>query len=83
MKTTFKKFEPRIIHYRDYKNFQNGQYRDILTPKLSNIVSKNNSVRLNELLSIGMDTLDRYAPCKQKYTRANHLPFMNKISRKR
>ena len=25
-----------------------------------------------------MDTLDRYAPCKQKYTRGNHLPFMNK-----
>ena len=28
MKTTFKKFEPRIIHYRDYKNFQNDQCRD-------------------------------------------------------
>ena len=78
VKTTFKKFEPRIIRYRDYKNFQNGQYRDVLTPKLSNIVSKNNSVRLNELLSIDMDTLDRYAPCKQKYTRGNHLPFLNK-----
>ena len=25
-----------------------------------------------------MDTLDQYAPCKQKYTRGNHLPFMNK-----
>ena len=78
MKATFKKFEPRIIHYRDYKNFQNDQYRDELTPKLSNIVSENNNIRLNEFLSICMDTLDRYAPCKQKYTRGNHLPFMNK-----
>ena len=34
MKTTFKKFEPRIIQYTDYKNFQNDQYRDELTPKL-------------------------------------------------
>ena len=25
-----------------------------------------------------MDTLDQYAPCNQKYTRGNHLPFMNK-----
>ena len=25
-----------------------------------------------------MDTLDQYAPCKQNYTRRNHLPFMNK-----
>ena len=25
-----------------------------------------------------MDTLDQYAPCKQKYTSGNHLPFVNK-----
>ena len=63
MKTTFKKFRPRIIHYRDYKSFQNDRYRDELTPKLSNIVSeKNNNIRLNEFLSICMDTLDHYAP---------------------
>ena len=66
IKTIFKKFEPRIIHYRDYKNFQNDQYRDELTPKLSNIVSKNNNIRLNGFLSICMDALDHYAPCKQK-----------------
>ena len=78
MKTTFKKFQPRIIHYRDYKHFQNDRYRDELTPKLSNIDSENNNTRLNEFLSICMDTLDQYAPCKQKYIRGNHLPFMNK-----
>ena len=66
------------MHYRDYKNFQINQYRDKLTPKLSNIVSENNNIRLNEFLSICMDTLDRYAPCKEKYTCGNHLPFMNK-----
>ena len=78
METNFKKFQPRIIHYRDYKTFQNDRYRDELTPKLSNIASKNNNIRLNEFLSICMDTLDQYAPCKQKYTRGNQLPFMNK-----
>ena len=54
IKTIFKKFEPRIIHYRDYKNFQNDQYRDELTPKLSNVVSENNNIRLNEFLSISI-----------------------------
>ena len=34
MKTTFKKFQPRTILYRDYKNFQNDRYRDELTQKL-------------------------------------------------
>ena len=75
LKTTFKKFEPEMIRYSDYKNFQNDQYRDKLTPKLSNIVSKKNNIRLNEFLSICIHTLDRYAPCKQRYTRGNHLPF--------
>ena len=77
MKTTFKKFESRIKHYRDFKNFQNGQYMDKLTPKLLNIVSKNNNIRLNKFLSICMDILDQYAPCKQKCTPGNQLPFMN------
>ena len=68
MKTTFKKFQPRIIHYRVYKSVQNDRYRDGLTHKLSNIVSENNNIRLNEFLSICMHTLDYYAPCKQMYT---------------
>ena len=80
MKATFKKFEPRIIHYREYKNFQSNQYKDELTPKLSNIVCQNNNIRLNEFLSICMNTLDKYVLCKQKYMRGNHLQFMNKIS---
>ena len=78
MKTIFKKFQPRTVHYRDYKNFQNDWYRDEVTPELSNIVSENNNIRLNEFLSICMDALEQIAPCKQKYTRGNHLPFMNK-----
>ena len=78
MKTTFKKLQQRIIHCRDYKHFQIDRYRHELTPKLSNIVSENNNIRLNEFLSICMDILDQYARCKQKYTRGNHLPFMNK-----
>ena len=78
LKTTLKKFQPRIIHYKDYKHFQNDRYRDELTPKLSNIVSVNNNIRLNEFLSICMDTLDQNAPYKKKYTPGNHFPFMNK-----
>ena len=66
------------MHYRNYKFFQNDQYRDELTPKLSNVFSENKNIRLNEFLSICMNALDQYASCKQKYTRDNHLPFMNK-----
>ena len=44
-----------------------------------NFVSENNNIRLNNLyISICIDTLDQYAPYKQKFTHGNHLPFMNK-----
>ena len=72
MKTNFRKFQPRIIHYRDYKNFQNDRYRDELTQKLSNIVSESNNIKLKEFLSTWINTLDLYAPSKQKYTRDIH-----------
>ena len=66
MKTTFKKFQLRIIHYRGYKHFQNNRCGDELTLKLSNIDSEKNKTRLNKFLSICMDTLDQNAPCKRK-----------------
>ena len=77
METTFKKFQPRTIHYSDYKNFQNDWYRDKLKPKLSIIVSENNNIRLNKFFNISMDSIKQNAPCKQKYTRKNHLPFIH------
>ena len=49
MKTTFKKFEPKMIRYGDYKNFQNDQHRDKLTPKLSNIVSKKKQHKIERI----------------------------------
>ena len=78
MKTIFKKFQPRTLHYRNYKHFQNDQYRDYLTPKLSNIISENDNIRLNEFLSICRDKFDQYAPCKQTYTRGNHKEVMKR-----
>ena len=48
MKTILKKSQPRIIHYREYKDFQNDRYGDELIPRLSNIVSESNNIRLNE-----------------------------------
>ena len=70
-----------MIQYRDYKQFPNNRCTDGLTSKLSNTDSENNT-RLNGFLNICMDTLDQHAPCKQKYMRGNHLPFMNKTTSK-
>ena len=30
MKTSYRKFEPRFINYRDYKSFSNERFRELL-----------------------------------------------------
>ena len=35
MKTTYEKLKPRIVNYKDYKNFCNDTFRQILLKKLS------------------------------------------------
>ena len=41
MRKRFKKFQPRIIHYRYYKHFSNEYFRKCLLEKLSNEVLVN------------------------------------------
>ena len=35
MKTTYEKLKPRIVNYKDYKNFCNDTFRQILLKKLA------------------------------------------------
>ena len=35
-----------------------------------------------KFLQIFIDTLNKFAPCKKKYSRGNHMPFMNKSLKK-
>ena len=63
--------------YTDSKNFPNRQDRVELTSKLPNIVFQSNNTILDEFLSICRNKLEDDVPCKQKYTRGNHMLFMN------
>ena len=73
MKTTYEKLKLRIISYRDYKNFCNETFRQILLEKLAA-----NCNGFEIFLQICINTLDIFAPCKKKYARGNNMPFMNK-----
>ena len=74
-KHTFKKKEPKIIQYQDYKKIFEEEYRKFLV----NLVSDHDhSPSYDVFLSKCNVALDRRAPLKYKSRRSNHSPFMNK-----
>ena len=78
IKTTFQKLKPKIIHYRDYKDFSNESFRVNLLNKLSLENLHTDSNGLGKFLQICNKTLDKEAPQKKKYIRGNNVPFYNK-----
>ena len=77
MKTSYRKSQPKIIHYRSYKNFSNDILRDSLQKIFPPDLGNNCDQDVDFLLSWNK-ILDQYAPRKKKYVRGNHSPFMNK-----
>ena len=73
MKTHFQKREPKVIQYRDFRNFSEIEYRDFL---IGLAQDPNQSYEI--FLQRCKEALDIRAPLKSKYLRSNHSPFMNK-----
>ena len=74
LKITFQRLPPKIGNYRDYSNFDHGMFRTCLF----NDLSKEDVGNLEKFIKVCINTLRNHAPSKKKYTRGNHLPFMNK-----
>ena len=78
MKKSFRKFHPRLINYRSYKNFSNEAFRECLLEKLSKVIFENNDEGLQRFCDINLQVLNQHAPQKIKYVRGNQMPFMTK-----
>ena len=52
--------------------------REELLSKLLDVSIGENEEDFSNFLDICKKNVNNYAPCKQKYVRGNHLPFMNK-----
>ena len=78
MKMHFQNLQPRVINYRDYKHFQNENFRGDLLLRLSKLNIKNNDDGFTGFIETCMETVNQHAPCKQKHVRGNHFTFMNK-----
>ena len=75
MKSTFQKQVPKILNYRNYKYFNNRLFQDDLMYEISKIGLENISCERFE--NVFMLTLNKHAPSKTRYVRANNSPFMN------
>ena len=80
LKTSFRKQTPTIISYRNYQTFSQSKFREEVDQFFStcDIVNISN----DEFVSIFMNILNRHAPLKFRYIRANDSPFMTKQLRK-
>ena len=78
MKTTFPKAQPKIIYYRDYKNFDLYNFRTDLREELRKVDEKDYFHFEYTFLKV----LELHAPMKQKVLRANDKPYMTKALRK-
>ena len=72
IKAKYERFPPKIANYRDYKNF------DTKTFKVRLELTLKNTTFFEGLKKISIDLLNKFAPCKCKYLRANHSKFMTK-----
>ena len=80
LKTTFRKKPPRIVRYRDYKNYFKGNYINDLNLSLTGTdIHRLSNDDFNDLL---MRICDKHCPLKTKYLRGNDQPFMTKELRK-
>ena len=78
MRKSFKKYQPKTVNYRSYKNFSNEKYRETLINNLSKENFINNDDNFQRFRHLSLDALNENAPPKKKHARGNQMPFFNK-----
>ena len=80
LKTSFRKRPPKLIKYRNYKQYSHFNFQNEFTLLLTGIDL--NHISNDDYVSLFMEVLNRHAPLKQRYVRANDQPFVTKELRK-
>ena len=78
LKCTLKTGKPKNVSYRNYKNFNNENFKQELKTKLNSITENSYSSFDQAFLQV----MNKHAPLKVKKIRANHAPYMTKALRK-
>ena len=80
VKAYFRKKSPKVIEHRNYKRFSHTKFRNELGCFLNRVNLYN--ISNDDFVTTFMDILNKHAPLKQKYIRANNNPFVTKELRK-
>ena len=81
LKGGFVKRGPKLINYRDYRNFRIDNFRNDVCIELSKHIPVD-SMSYDTFDSVVKQVLNEHAPIKKKYVRANDGPFVTKAFRK-
>ena len=73
LKSSFRKQEPRIFSYRNYKKFNNENFRNDLLCEISK--KGFHDISCEGFVRLFCKTLNNHAPMKTKCIRANNSPF--------
>ena len=80
LKTEFVKADPIQINYRNFKKYNHLEFSKHLSSELQKDVTSNNDY--HSFQNILCSTLEKHAPLKKKYLRANNSPFVTRQLRK-
>ena len=80
LKTTFPKQGPTVINYINYKKYNENVFKNDLQQELQRIDTPD--LNYSSFETAFDRVLDKHAPMKKKYVRANDKPFMTRALRK-
>ena len=80
LKTEYIKADSIQIQYRNYRNFDPILFREEIKNNQNNDIMSGNNY--NDFQNNICNVLDKYAPVKKKFLRANDSPFYDEIFKK-
>ena len=80
LKASFDKQKPNVVNYRDYENFRAETFRQELQTELADLDVE--CLTYASFQDTFLRVLDKHAPMKKRYIRANDSPLMNRTLRK-
>ena len=78
MKAFYKKQKPNIVTYRNYKHFPTEAFMFDVKNSIIQMTSESNDLEFDRFKTALDKAIQRHAPIKKRYVRANQAPFINK-----
>ena len=75
-KSHYSRLKPKIVYYRNYKNFNNSNFLKDLSNNTLFLDSHDPNESYNFLTTKFQEPVNRHAPLKKKILRGSHAPFI-------